>query len=178
MTAPDPAPSSGPPPRNDSSPGHDDAPTRRSVVGWLAVLPVVGAAFPTLRALLTSASGERPASVFLCNKFDVPAPGRLLPRNLVFEVRSGPRIERIVEPAFVGRREDGSIYAISGVCPHLGCPVMPAAEEDAPVALRCPCHAASFDVDGRVLDGPPKQPLRTLELEVPEGSGPIRVLNP
>ncbi|MFL6076745.1 MAG: Rieske (2Fe-2S) protein [Mycobacteriales bacterium] len=46
---------------------------------------------------------------------------------------------------FVTRRS-GRLVAVSGVCTHLGCQLMP---EDG--RLRCPCHQALFAADGKVL---------------------------
>lgn len=46
------------------------------------------------------------------------------------------------------RRSDGQVHAVSGVCTHLGCRL----NLNAPARrLDCPCHNASFAVDGRVL---------------------------
>jgi cytochrome b6-f complex iron-sulfur subunit len=46
------------------------------------------------------------------------------------------------------RRSGGRVHAVSGVCTHLGCRLA----LNAPAGqLDCPCHNASFGVDGRVL---------------------------
>lgn len=46
------------------------------------------------------------------------------------------------------RRSGGQVFAVSGVCTHLGCKLM----LDAPAErLDCPCHNASFAVTGQVL---------------------------
>ena len=41
-------------------------------------------------------------------------------------------------------------------CTHLGCPYR---WDDLKKQFLCPCHAAVFDVDGRVVKGPPPRPL-------------------
>lgn len=46
--------------------------------------------------------------------------------------------------------DDGDIRALSSVCTHMGCTLQYRPEwQD----LRCPCHAASFDLDGRLANG-------------------------
>ena len=57
----------------------------------------------------------------------------------------------------------GKLFALSTVCSHLGCLVRwdPAAK-----ALACPCHRASFDLEGNVLEGPPPRPLRAFTVTV------------
>jgi len=45
--------------------------------------------------------------------------------------------------------DDGPVRAFSTVCPHLGCGVD---WNDKTGKFDCPCHASSFDTDGRGLD--------------------------
>jgi len=42
-----------------------------------------------------------------------------------------------------------AVAALSAVCTHLGCTVLPAAG-----ALQCPCHDSRFDLAGKFLQGP------------------------
>ncbi len=50
----------------------------------------------------------------------------------------------------------GKFHALSTVCSHLGCIVqwVPRSQH-----LACPCHRASFDLEGNVREGPPPRPL-------------------
>jgi len=66
---------------------------------------------------------------------------------------------------FVLRSEDNQIKVFSNICTHLACRVNWSAEEK---VFKCPCHAAVFDQDGNVLDGPPPRPLDMIEAEVDE----------
>jgi Rieske Fe-S protein len=68
--------------------------------------------------------------------------------------------------AWLRRRPDGSVSALSGVCPHKGCAIGYAA---AAGRFECPCHDARFDLDGRRLHGPAERDLDPLEATV-EGS--------
>jgi cytochrome b6-f complex iron-sulfur subunit len=53
-------------------------------------------------------------------------------------------------------RTDKSFVAVSAVCTHLGCLV----EFNAGTRkIICPCHAAGFDLDGEVTNGPPPRAL-------------------
>lgn len=47
--------------------------------------------------------------------------------------------------------DDGEIRALSAVCTHMGCTLTyrPAVRD-----LRCPCHGASFDLSGKLANGP------------------------
>src|SRR4051812_23913524 len=49
------------------------------------------------------------------------------------------------------RDEDGTLYEVSAVCAHLGCPVK---FNQAERPCDCPCRGWRFDVSGRVLQGP------------------------
>jgi Rieske Fe-S protein len=53
--------------------------------------------------------------------------------------------------------DDGAVVAFDRRCPHLGCPVVWAAERG---RFECPCHHAAFEArSGRVLFGPPRRGL-------------------
>lgn len=62
--------------------------------------------------------------------------------------------------------DDDGLYAISAVCPHLGC-VVTQQEEG---GFFCPCHGSRFGAHGKVTKGPAPKPLAHLELTVaPDG---------
>ncbi|KGQ19304.1 Oxidoreductase [Lysobacter dokdonensis DS-58] len=61
----------------------------------------------------------------------------------------------------VHRRDDGSVVALSPVCPHLKCRV--AWNGDART-WDCPCHGSRFRADGRLLDGPAHKDLEVIEV--------------
>jgi len=98
--------------------------------------------------------------------------------NLFTDANGNPIPENAVEegsykiglseegPTIVIRRE-GSLFAFSAVCTHLGCIVkwLPEREE-----FLCPCHAGRFDANGAVISGPPPAPLKRYSVEItPEG---------
>jgi len=57
---------------------------------------------------------------------------------------------------FVLRKSDTEALVLSNKCTHLGCQVNWKAERNEYV---CPCHDAQFDINGKVLGGPPPRPL-------------------
>jgi len=61
---------------------------------------------------------------------------------------------------FVIRKSEAEndLTILSSICTHLGCQVN--WKEESNVFI-CPCHDASFDIDGNVLAGPPPRPLDT-----------------
>jgi nitrite reductase/ring-hydroxylating ferredoxin subunit len=80
--------------------------------------------------------------------------------------------------AFTGfvRRQDGLLHAVSGICTHQGCRLQLPARPD---RLVCPCHGASFKLDGTVLAHRLSVTLTRLPLiAVREGDGAIEVYAP
>lgn len=57
----------------------------------------------------------------------------------------------------------GQVRVFSSTCTHLGCRV----EWDATRGnFLCPCHQGRFDTDGRVIEGPPPEPLPSFPLRM------------
>lgn len=74
------------------------------------------------------------------------------------------------------RRSGGRVHAVSGVCTHLGCRL---ALNSAARQLDCPCHTASFALDGAVLHH--QLPITLTALPVilaREDGGVVQVLVP
>jgi len=69
--------------------------------------------------------------------------------------------------------ENGKLSAISGVCTHQGCLLR---LNEAAARLDCPCHRASFSLQGDVLHQQFRQPLAPLpHIQVRENDGQIEV---
>lgn len=58
-------------------------------------------------------------------------------------------------------RDQAGLYALSGVCSHLGCVVSKNGSD-----FECPCHGSKFDLFGGVLSGPAIQPLRHINVSL------------
>ncbi len=60
---------------------------------------------------------------------------------------------------------DGSVYAFSGTCTHIGGPLEEGELEG--IVLTCPWHGAQYDVStGKVLRGPARQDIQTYAVRV------------
>lgn len=53
----------------------------------------------------------------------------------------------------------GQLHVVDTTCTHMGCEVH---WNQAERSWDCPCHGSRFDTDGRVLEGPAVEPLKTL----------------
>lgn len=114
---------------------------------------------------------------------DVSGP-TLDPTNGVWRVvaSSADLVEGAVLPFDVGtvngfvRRAGGKVAAVSGICTHLGCKL----NLDAPAKrLNCPCHGASFAVNGAVVTHPLPTPLAPLpQITVREVEGTVQIFAP
>ena len=63
-------------------------------------------------------------------------------------------------------RTPKEVKAYSAICTHLGCIVD---WDDQKREILCPCHAGVFDVEGRVVSGPPPRPLPFYPVSVMDG---------
>ncbi len=66
-------------------------------------------------------------------------------------------------PVMVINRPGAGLIALSRVCTHLGCLVD---FNKAQNRIICPCHGALFDLEGKVLSGPPPRPLAKIPLKL------------
>lgn len=156
--------------------------SRRGFLGFLTAslgaLPIVGGLYAALRAALAPAATHKPHRIALCRADQVPEQG-IIERALSYQVRRGPSVENVARVVFVSRDpQNKAIYAMSGECTHLACPVHLVKDQDHGGApLQCPCHGGKFSATGEVLDGPPPKPLARLQLELPaDGKGMIYVV--
>ncbi len=68
-----------------------------------------------------------------------------------------------VVPAIVVNTKTKGFVALSRVCTHMGCLVKYQPERQ---EFICPCHAGTFDLDGKVISGPPPRPLPKFTVRV------------
>ena len=61
-------------------------------------------------------------------------------------------------PILIWRAPDGTFGAATITCTHRGCEVALNAAEG---RLDCPCHGSRYALDGQVLAGPARRPLRS-----------------
>lgn len=68
---------------------------------------------------------------------------------------------------FVVRKSESELNIFSNVCTHLSCRVN--WYEDTQ-AYKCPCHDAQFDINGKVIFGPPPRPMDEYEHKIEDGN--------
>jgi menaquinol-cytochrome c reductase iron-sulfur subunit len=69
-------------------------------------------------------------------------------------------------------KEGDNYRALSATCSHLGCRVK---WDEGSSQYRCPCHGGVYDRTGRVVAGPPPQPLRRVNVRVNAQTSEIEV---
>jgi cytochrome b6-f complex iron-sulfur subunit len=72
----------------------------------------------------------------------------------------------VVHPA------DNTLHAVSAICTHMGCTVDYNKDID---RIDCPCHGSRFAVDGSVIQGPAKRPLKQYDVTTENGQVLIKV---
>ncbi len=86
------------------------------------------------------------------------------------------RFEQRVPDAWVVTTESEGVWVVTKDgknftvfdphCTHLRCPY---SWDDSQKMFVCPCHGGKFDIDGKVLAGPPPRPLDRLEFLIQQG---------
>ena len=135
--------------------------SRRDFIGLttVAVGAVIGAAIglPAIAYLIDPAlkSGSADAWIPL-GKLDVFEIGK--PTLASFTRSKVNGWEKTVNSygVFVLRKSDTETLVLSNKCTHLGCHVNWKSDSQEYI---CPCHDGLFDINGKVLGGPPPRPL-------------------
>ena len=66
-------------------------------------------------------------------------------------------------PGILIHTHEGELKAFSAVCTHLTCNVLYEGDTE---TILCPCHNGRFDINGKVISGPPPTPLEAFAVEV------------
>ena len=152
-----------------SGPGSAQGVPRRRILEaffWAAVGSVAAAlAVPTVGFLLGPLFRRREAYGVRIGTLDALPVGS--PQRVEFVVRrrdgwvaaSGRRT------AWVVRSRDG-VRVFDPRCTHLGCAYHWHAQSN---QFLCPCHDGVYDIEGRVVSGPPPRPLDTYPVRVEGG---------
>lgn len=69
-------------------------------------------------------------------------------------------------PVWVLQLRTGQFSAVSGTCPHQGCPVSFVSPSQ---GFACPCHGSTFATDGSLLTGPATSGLQQVRVTVVNG---------
>lgn len=113
--------------------------TRRSLISWLGALTLT---YPILRFI----------------GFKVPR------KPIQVDIhKSAPANGIIISSDFILFDKDGSCWALSRKCTHLGCKLNYLEETN---ILECPCHQSKFNsTTGAVIEGPAKRPIHFYAVE-------------
>lgn len=145
--------------------------SRRRFLGWGIGAIVAGVAaaigWPALRYSLTPALAKKesataaslgPVDSFVADE----------PQNVVYEASAvdGWYIQTERKAAWVVKKSDAKFDIFDPRCTHLGCAYH--WDQEARHFL-CPCHDGIFDINGKVLSGPPPRPLDKLSYEIRDG---------
>jgi Rieske Fe-S protein len=85
---------------------------------------------------------------------------------LEYETKDGWLTGQARKLAYVKRVRRDHVIAISADCSHLGCIVT---WDEGQKIFKCPCHQGKFDVNGRVISGPPPAPLKRHKTRMDNG---------
>ena len=150
---------------SESQLSDESRPTRRGLLGWLAMSVGLAASYGLGLAyfvrFLFPVKRERWRELFVATLDEIP-PGSS--RQFVDPTGSETFVHNL----------GGEFVALSNICPHLGCKVHYRAAEQRFV---CPCHQGVFDATGQPISGPPKQEnmaLKRQEVVVRSGAVYIR----
>ncbi len=94
---------------------------------------------------------------YLLNEDDLPKEG-VKKMELAYEHEQRAMVLRVFVVC-----NAGETFALSSVCSHLGCLVDWSRSKK---RFLCPCHGGSYDIEGRVLSGPPPLPLTRIPLKM------------
>jgi cytochrome b6-f complex iron-sulfur subunit len=126
----------------------EPVPERRSFISWLlsgGVAASLGSFFfPVVRFLNPPKVTEAAVDEVMAGKVSEMKPN------------SGKIIKFGNKPALLVRASENDWKAFSAVCTHLNCTVQ---YQDSSSQIWCACHNGTYDLNGRVVSGPPPKPL-------------------
>ncbi len=95
--------------------------------------------------------------------------GQPLKADFTLVVKDGWLESAAAKSVWVVAQPDEGFAVLNSRCTHLGC-IVDWKEGDKGLAFYSPCHAGVFDIDGRLLGGPPPRSLDTLQWKTEEGN--------
>jgi cytochrome b6-f complex iron-sulfur subunit len=125
--------------------------SRRNVLGiggWLGIIGALHAGGAALVALLFPRVLFEPPTAFKAGPPSAFNVGEVSERYM--------REYRV----WIVREEEG-LYALSGICTHLGCTPRWLGPEN---KFKCPCHGSGFRRDGSNFEGPAPRPLERVKI--------------
>jgi Rieske Fe-S protein len=128
---------------------------RRDLLAWLlggsAVASLSSFFYPVFRFLIPPAVAGATVNEVAAGKVQDLRPN------------SGKIVKFGNKPALLVRVNEADWKAFSAVCTHLNCTVQ---YQDTSRQIWCACHNAFYDLNGRVVSGPPPKPLEEFTVRV------------
>jgi Rieske Fe-S protein len=123
-------------------------------------------------AVLAPAFSRREDAWLRAASFDSLPDDEPLPVTLRVTRRDGftPVVDRTV--VYLIKTGDGQARAMHSTCTHLGCRTSYDHENR---CIVCPCHGGVYDLEGRVIAGPPPMPLPRLLTRIEDGNVMVQV---
>ncbi|MEW6456006.1 MAG: Rieske 2Fe-2S domain-containing protein [Acidobacteriota bacterium] len=128
---------------------------RRSFIDYLlggSILALIASVlYPTIKFIMPPKVPEASQSSVKAAKV-----GELAPNSYKI-FRMGTK------PGILIHTEDGKFIAMSAVCTHLGCIIQYRPDMQ---HVWCACHNGHFDLNGKVISGPPPLPLEVFQVNI------------
>ena len=121
-----------------------------------------------LSATVWAAGLSVPAAIYIWpGRREGPARGSIAagPADKL-EVGASTLVKAEGSPILLVRTTTEEIRGYSAICTHLGCLVGWRKEQG---DIYCPCHGGRFNLDGKVIGGPPPSPLHRYPVTIVEG---------
>ncbi|MCH7471344.1 Rieske (2Fe-2S) protein [bacterium] len=127
----------------------NELPRRRFIdlLGWGGFYGLISVTLVNTLRFFVPAALEEPSSLVKLGSADFLTPG-----DIYIDEK---------KKVILNRTEDGSYYAQSAICTHLGCIVRLKKEEN---MFACPCHGSKFKLDGTRIEGPAPRDLNRLSV--------------
>ena len=133
------------------------------VVGGVSGVIAAALAIPLVSYFLSPAFRKSKRLLTpIARKGDIPV-GQPTFVNYEQRVRDGWNFTTLSKGAWVLTRDGRDFIAFDPKCTHLNCPYYWDAEKK---EFFCPCHNGRFDIDGKVVGGPPPRPLDRLNVTI------------
>lgn len=120
-------------------------------IGGSLIGTICSLLYPVARFLLPSKTGGGATGTVVAAKVGELAPNS----HKIFRLGNKPGI--LIHSA------EGELKAFSAICTHLTCTVTYQSQSE---TILCPCHNGRFDLEGRVISGPPPSALEKLRVEI------------
>ncbi len=123
------------------------------ILRWGIVAAAGVVVIPIASLLINRRSSQQVNEVVVCRADELPLYAKR-------PFRFGTTLATLVH------HRPGAYLAFASDCTHGKCTVLYRPQQQ---DLFCPCHDGIFDLQGRVVSGPPPLPLETFQVEVREG---------